>query len=225
MASQPLGYESCLDTPRGTCTPRKISKQNGRHRNQWRYWGARMVGICLCWHVFQQITVLSSHAQVVWRVFVGNVETIQLRSEQTCKRRTMAPGHSKKHRLFNDGSVLYIPVIVYCLDIYQFFDIQWNWMNIFIYICSKFWNLWLSLLSSLLHSKTLMVPSSLSCHVLCSPLRRSALLMEGSINLPVYLDTVLGTQLGTGYLCFFYLVLYRELVHFVYDLYVRKDRS
>ena len=48
---------------------------------------------------------------------------------------------------------------------------------------SRLWCPWLSLLSSHLHSETLTVPSSLSCHFLRSPLRRSALLTEGSIFL------------------------------------------
>ena len=48
----PWVTKAVLTHPRGTCTPRICSRQNG----QW-------------WHVFQQMTVLSSHVQVVWGVF------------------------------------------------------------------------------------------------------------------------------------------------------------
>lgn len=125
----------------------------------------------------------------MWKQF----SLFQLRWEQACKRCTTAPKQSKKHRLYNNGSVLYI--MLYCLDIFQFVDIKRIWMNIVNSCKSR--DPWLSLPSSHLHSKTLTAPLSLSCHVLGSPLR--FFLTEGNIitYIWIYIYTLLGTQTGT----------------------------
>ena len=61
-ASQPLGYESCLEHPRGTCTRRNFWRQNRRHGD------GDIEGDD------GQMTVLSSHVQAVWKWFFENVK-------------------------------------------------------------------------------------------------------------------------------------------------------
>ena len=59
------------NTPPRNLYAKKLFKTKGAPSG-WRYWGARMVQIYQRWdvfNVFQQMTVLSSHVQVVWGVF------------------------------------------------------------------------------------------------------------------------------------------------------------
>ena len=120
--SSPCVATAVLTHPRGTCTRRNFSRQNGCHRDgdiEGRYTND---GI----YSNEWVTVLSSHVQVAWGAFSKTLHRMlvvfrrapNLQEHPTCE----------KHRLFNDGGVLYI--IFYCLDIYESLDRMWIWINI-----------------------------------------------------------------------------------------------
>jgi len=60
-AAQLVDYEKCLDTPSGYLNA-KIFFQEKKDSTAM----ARMVQICQCWHVFQQMTVLSSRSRKIY---------------------------------------------------------------------------------------------------------------------------------------------------------------
>ena len=125
--SSPCVATAVLTHPRGTCTRRNFSRQNGCHRDgdiEGRYTND---GI----YSNKWVIVLSSHVQVAWGAF----RKCENNSQNDCllevfRRAPNLQEHPtcEKHRLFNDGGVLYI--IFYCLDICESLDRMWIWINI-----------------------------------------------------------------------------------------------
>ena len=112
-----------LTHPKGTCTRRNFSRQNGRHRNGdiegpgWsKYNNDGMYS-----NKWIQMTVPSSHACEN----TYNDCLLEVLSKSTKSQEHPTCG---KNRLLNDGGALYI--IFYCLVSFQNLDIIWMWISI-----------------------------------------------------------------------------------------------
>ena len=89
-------YENCVDTPQRYLDTKglfKTKRESWGARNQW-------------WHVFQQMTVLSSYVQVAWAVFakmwknhIESLSWLSVLSSHLSAKTLMAPSPLSSHFL------------------------------------------------------------------------------------------------------------------------------
>ena len=121
----PCVATAVLTHPQRYLYTKKLFKTK-RVPSRWRYWGA----IYQWWHLFQRMSdcTVFTCAGCMRCFFENNSQNDCLL--EVFRRAPNLQEHPtcEKHRLFNDGGVLYI--IFYCLDIYESLDRMWIWINI-----------------------------------------------------------------------------------------------